>query len=94
MASPSSVSITLTLDNRSIEALAREVELRLSHRSDKPSSPWLNTEEAAKYLRCPTSRVLKLVHTGDLPRSKDGRRNLYSREDLERFIETGGASSS
>lgn len=87
-----SINFSLTLDDTQFDELAAELERRLSLRAGQQSSPWLNTEEAARYLCCPKSRILKLVHRGDLPRSKDGRRNLYSREDLDRFIENGGAS--
>lgn len=55
------------------------------------ASPWLGANEAAAYLRCPVSRIRKLTSTGELPCSRDGRRVLYHREELDSFVRTGGA---
>lgn len=54
-------------------------------------SPWLSAEQAAAYLSCPLSRVRKLTMTGDLPCEHDGRRVLYHRDELDRFVRAGGA---
>lgn len=54
-------------------------------------SPWLSATEAADYLRCPLSRVRKLTSTGELPHEHDGRRVLYRRDELDRFVCSGGA---
>jgi len=56
-------------------------------------TPWLSAKEAAQYLRCPVSRIYKLTMTGDLRCDKDGTRSLYHRDELDRFIRAGGATS-
>jgi excisionase family DNA binding protein len=62
-------------------------------RALRVGSPWLNAEEAADYLRCPPSRIRKLTMTNELPVERDGRRVLYHRDALDRFILNGGAIS-
>ena len=47
------------------------------------TSPWMTAEEAAAYLRCPTSRIRKLTATRELPCQRDGRRVLYHRDELD-----------
>jgi excisionase family DNA binding protein len=54
-----------------------------------PESPYLNTNEAAEYLRAPTSRVHDLVQRGHLTPHKDGRRLLFTREQLRAYVEGG-----
>jgi len=54
-------------------------------------SPWLSAEQAAAYLQCPLSRVRKLTMTGDLPHEHDGRRVLYHRDELDKYVRAGGA---
>jgi excisionase family DNA binding protein len=61
--------------------------------SCRTQSPWMTFKEAADYLRCPPSRVRKLTMTGDLPHEHDGRRVLYHRDEVDRFIRDGGAIS-
>jgi excisionase family DNA binding protein len=55
------------------------------------TSPWLTAAEAATYLRCPVSRVRKLTMTRELPHEHDGRRVLYHRDALDRYVRHGGA---
>lgn len=79
------------------EAISRFAEqlaphlLRVLGRAAAPDSPWMNADGAAAYLCCPVSRVRKLTMTDDLPVHREGRRVLYHREDLDRFIREGGA---
>jgi excisionase family DNA binding protein len=56
-----------------------------------PTSPWLSAAEAAAYLRCPVSRIRKLTMTRELPCCRDGRRTLYHRDELDKFVRSGGA---
>jgi excisionase family DNA binding protein len=74
--------------DRLADALAERVAIRVAARS-----PWLDADEAAEYLRSPVSRVRKLTMTGELPVHRDGRRVLYRREELDDFIQAGGAAS-
>ena len=54
---------------------------------------WLSAAGAASHLACPISRVRKLTMTGELPCHRDGTRVLYRREELDRFVLSGGALS-
>jgi excisionase family DNA binding protein len=54
-------------------------------------TPWMTAQEAAEYVRSPLSRIRKLTMTGDIPHEHDGRRPLYHRDELDRFIRQGGA---
>jgi excisionase family DNA binding protein len=56
-------------------------------------SPWLTAVEAVDYIRAPRSRVRKLTMTGGIPHEHDGRRAIYHRDELDRFIREGGAIS-
>lgn len=56
-------------------------------------SPWMNATEAADYLACPVSRIRKLTMTGELPVTRDGRRTLYHRDQLDAYLANGGATS-
>jgi excisionase family DNA binding protein len=54
-------------------------------------SPWKTAAEAAEYIRAPLSRVRKLTMTREIPHEHDGRRPVYHRDELDRFIREGGA---
>ena len=73
--------------------LARIDEL-LSLIQGLATSPWMNTREAAAYLRCSLSKINRLADRGllpyrrldaDAPRSK----RLFHRRDLTAYIITG-----
>ena len=57
------------------------------------NSPWLSASEAARYLRAPLSRVRKLTFTREMPCHRDGRRVLYHRDELDAYVQAGGAIS-
>jgi excisionase family DNA binding protein len=76
---------------KEVQRILDEVAQRMWE--ERRASPWLTAQEAADYLRCPLSRVRKLTMTGGLPHGKDGRRVLYNRWDLDRFVRKGGAVS-
>lgn len=50
-------------------------------------SPYLNTNEAAEYLRAPVSRMHDLRQRGELVPSLDGRRLLFKRVDLDAYLD-------
>jgi excisionase family DNA binding protein len=70
---------------RLADLLAERVAARVAR------TPWLSAREAAQHLRCPVSRIRKLTMTGELPAHHDGRRALYRRDELDAYIERGGA---
>jgi excisionase family DNA binding protein len=74
------------LDTADLAALAARIAPHL-----ESTTPWLAAEEAAKYLRCPVSRIRKLTMTNELPVHRDGRRVLYRRDELDEYVRNGGA---
>lgn len=53
-----------------------------------PGTPWMTTEEAVAYTRIPPGTFEKLAARGRIPSHNpdDGRRKLYHREELDRFL--------
>jgi excisionase family DNA binding protein len=83
------IAMVAALPDTALDAL----EERLNARRTLGTSPWLNAEEAAAYVRCPVSRIRKLTSTRELPAHRDGRRVLYRSDELDGFIRRGGARS-
>lgn len=78
-----------------LERLAQRLtELTVSGSAAAVRGPWMTAEEAASYLRCPVSRIRKLTMLGELLCHRDGRRVLYHRADLDKFVLAGGAYAS
>jgi len=77
-----------TLIREIAAAVADELERRGG--MTVPISPYLTVDEAAKYFRCERQRVYDLVHAGDLEPRRDGRRLLFTREQLDSYL-AGGA---
>lgn len=84
------MSELLRLHPADVDAIAARV---MTAMRCQPDSPWLTAKEAAEYLRCPLSRVRKLTSTHELPHEHDGSRVLYRRDQLDQFVQTGGAKS-
>jgi excisionase family DNA binding protein len=81
--------ISLHLDDASVEALAEAVARRLEPRLAGTSSPWLTAEQAATYIGAPLSRIRQLTMGNQLPVHRDGRRVLYHRDELDRWLLDG-----
>lgn len=47
---------------------------------------WMNTEEAARYLRLSVGALRNLTSSGKVPYHKLGRRNRYLLEDLRKLL--------
>jgi excisionase family DNA binding protein len=84
--------MTLGLDAEALSEVIREEVGRALERDARQVSPWLTAPEAADYLRCPVSRIRKLTSVRAIPVHKEGRRALYRRDELDRFVEAGGWS--
>lgn len=82
---------TAILDALREDAAARD-ELRsmlgidtAAHTTAEPR--WLNSDQAANYLGCPRSRIHDLVQLRKLEPTRDGRRLLFRRSDLDACLE-------
>ncbi|MGO9790532.1 MAG: helix-turn-helix domain-containing protein [Solirubrobacteraceae bacterium] len=81
--------LTIRLDPDQLAELERGLAARLA--SVTTTQRWLDLNEAASYIRAPTSRIRKLVMTREIPHHRDGRRLLFRRDELDEFIRNGGA---
>ncbi len=78
------------LDDEALDQLADQLVPRLAGRlgSSDAGSKWLNTKQAAEHLAAPVSRVHDLVALGHLEPRRDGRRLVFSRADLDAYLES------
>lgn len=81
-------ALALAVPAELVDAIALRVVALLDGRTGRAEapSPWLNTDEAAEYLRCSRQRVFDLVHAGALEPARDGRRLLFRSDDLDRYL--------
>lgn len=57
---------------------------------DTTESPWLNSDEAVRYLRLPSRRALyQRMRRGTIRYYRDGRRILFRRDELDALPEPG-----
>ena len=88
--------LALTVPPALVDAIAGRVVELLDERGAitgmSPSSPWLDVDEAAAYLRCGSrQRLYDLVSAGALEPSRDGRRLLFRRDTLDAYLRGGDA---
>lgn len=82
--------IDLHLDDDGVERLAAAIARRLSDVGPTSSSPWLTADQAAEYIGAPISRIRQLTMSDEIPVHRDGRRVLYHRDELDRWLLDGG----
>lgn len=82
--------IDLHLDDDGVERLAAAIARRLQSAAD-PVSPWLTADQAAQYIGAPISRIRQLTMGDEIPVHRDGRRVLYHRDELDRWLLDGAA---
>jgi excisionase family DNA binding protein len=83
--------ITVTLPDDLVERIAARAAAIVIEHQARDRDGWLNVEEAARHLACPTSRIYALVSKRAIPFEKDGSRLLFRRTDLDTFVCRGGA---
>jgi excisionase family DNA binding protein len=72
-------------------AITELVDLLAPHLSGRVQaaasvSPWLDAAGAAEHMATTTGRIYDLVQLGKLSPQRDGRRLLFRRDDLERYL--------
>lgn len=73
-----------------LEQIAQRVaELVAERQAPDVSSPWLNADEAADYLRCSRKRIHDLVSQHRIPAHRDGTRLLFRRDELDEYLLRG-----
>jgi excisionase family DNA binding protein len=78
--------IELHLDDAGVERLADAIARRLEGRIGTGDTPWLDADQAAAYISAPISRIRQLTMGGEIPVHRDGRRVLYNRDELDRWL--------
>lgn len=81
------MTLSLDLPDELLERIAQRAAELVVERQVANASPWLDTKGAAEYLAAPVSRVHDLVQLGRLTPCRDGRRLLFRRDDLDRYLE-------
>lgn len=85
MSAPLVAALIDALDDQALDQLAALLAPRLNLQPG-PTSPWLNVDEAASYLRCSRQAIYDRVHDGALKPSRDGRRLLFNRAALDAYL--------
>jgi excisionase family DNA binding protein len=81
------VNANVTLPEEFVQQVAaRAAELLDAREAD----PWMDVDEAAAHLRCGRQRIYDLVSQERLVPGRDGRRLLFRRSELDRYLETSG----
>jgi excisionase family DNA binding protein len=85
---PLAQALIEALDEPALDALAELLAPRLAARFSAPAgaSPWLDASGAAEYLATTRGRLYDLVQLGKLSPRRDGRRLLFRRDDLDRYL--------
>jgi excisionase family DNA binding protein len=82
------VAVTAVIPDTEINALETRITESLVERlQGLITSPWMNIAEAADYLACPKKRLYNLVGKGEIPHRKQNGRLLFSRSELDRWLD-------
>jgi excisionase family DNA binding protein len=82
----SMIELTVTLTDQQLAEIAERAAALVST-GPQDGTPWLNVTDAAERLRCGKDRIYDLIALGKLHPSRDGRRVLLHRDDLDAYIE-------
>lgn len=70
-----------------VRAIAEQAAAIVTEQQAPTATPWLSTEQAADYIAAKPGRIHDLVALGKLTPRRDGRRLLFRRSDLDRYLE-------
>jgi hypothetical protein len=79
--------LSLRVPDELVRAIATETA-RLLREDGLASSPWLNVEEAAGYLRIPAGRLRNLTAAREVRYSVQGKSYTYRRDWLDAYAES------
>jgi excisionase family DNA binding protein len=80
--------IALPVPDELLDEIADRVAGLLGERE---SSRWLGVREAAEHLGCSRHRVYTLVSEQRIPHQHEGRRVVFDKAELDRWVRAGGA---
>ena len=78
----------IPLSSGEIDQLADRIADALAEKMEN-QEPYLSVEQAADYLAAKPKRLYDLAESGRLHTYRDGRRLLFRREDLDRYLSGG-----
>jgi excisionase family DNA binding protein len=81
------VSLSIAIPGELVELVAARVLEVLEERGALAPDPWLSVAEAADYARCSKQRIYDLVAANKLAPGRDGRRLVFRRSELDRYLE-------
>lgn len=75
------------MDDRELERLAERLAPKLRvHLQVHEAEPWMSAAEAAAYMATSRDRLYDLVQLGYLTPRRDGRRLLFTREQIDEYL--------
>jgi excisionase family DNA binding protein len=77
----------LELPDELVAAIAEAAAALVLERTEQLASPWLSMSEAADYTGIPKQSLYKLTAAKAIPHCKPGSRILFSRANLDAWIE-------
>jgi len=80
------MNVAIALSDEDVERVARRV-VAVMGENTPAADPLLTVEEAADYLRCSRQRLYDLVSAARLKPGRDGKRLLFRRSVLDRYLE-------
>jgi excisionase family DNA binding protein len=86
------MNAALTLTPDALKAIAAEVAALIARERPNEPEPWIDAIAAAAHLSCDRRRIYDLKNQQRVPYVLDGRRLLFRRSDLDRFLESGAAA--
>jgi len=75
--------LELALSPESLEPLVHHIAALVVEQLRRDASPWMTRAEVAEYLHMPVSRLEK---RRDVPCYRDGRRIIYRRDEVDRWL--------
>jgi excisionase family DNA binding protein len=89
---PVVAAILEALDDDALDALADLLAPRIADRLPRQADDcWLDSQSAAEYLSVPRSRIHDLVGLRRLPVHRDGRKLIFRKSDLDRYLAVSGS---
>ena len=79
--------LEVELSEEQVTEIAQRAAAIVHEQQTSAAPTWLNTTDAANYIAAKPGRVHDLVQLGRLQPRRDGRRLLFRRDELDRYLE-------
>jgi excisionase family DNA binding protein len=78
--------LSVDIPSELVEQIATRAAELVLERQAQDGSPWLDADGAARYLSTSRERIYDLVQLRKLTTHRDGRRLLFRRAELDRYL--------